>query len=94
VATLLPTGGVTSPSSPQTYGVPDECEPDANGDHVIDACDQCPNTMPGAVVDAQGCPPPIVYDFDRDGDVDAIDFAAFQRCYSGENNPANPNCVN
>jgi len=30
-------------------------------------------------------------DFDHDLDVDQSDFAVFQRCYSGENVPADPN---
>ena len=30
-------------------------------------------------------------DFDGDADVDQSDFAVFQRCYSGENVPADPN---
>lgn len=32
-------------------------------------------------------------DFDTDGDVDQSDFGIFQRCYSGENNPADPGCA-
>ncbi len=31
---------------------------------------------------------------DEDEDVDLSDFGVFQRCYSGENNPADPNCAN
>jgi hypothetical protein len=30
-------------------------ESDADGDGVADSLDQCPNTAPGAIVDAQGC---------------------------------------
>jgi hypothetical protein len=32
-------------------------------------------------------------DFDHDTDVDQADFAIFQRCFSGENVPADPNCA-
>ena len=39
--------------------------------------------------DAQGR---IAADFDADGDVDGADFGAFQRCLSGENKLADPNC--
>ena len=32
--------------------------------------------------------------FDTDNtDVDQYDFGIFQRCYSGEHNPADPNCA-
>ncbi len=40
--------------------------------------------------------PSILYvaaDLDRDGDVDQCDFGILQRCYSGEGNPADPNCA-
>jgi hypothetical protein len=108
-------------------GIPDECEADQDQDTVIDACDNCPGTVPGATVDASGCPADIPGDFDGDGDVDMIDlaefedcatapgitqpatechefdfnsddcvdqedFAVFQRCISGNNNPADPLC--
>jgi hypothetical protein len=35
----------------------------------------------------------IAADFDNDNDVDQNDFAIFQRCYSGMDNPADPNCA-
>lgn len=40
---------------------PDECAGDADGDGVIDGCDQCPNTPGGTAVNADGCPvvPPM-----------------------------------
>ena len=31
-------------------------------------------------------------DFDTDNDTDQSDFGILQRCYSGEDNPADPNC--
>jgi hypothetical protein len=34
-------------------------------------------------VDAEGCPPLVAPDLDRDGDVDQEDFGSFQRCLSG-----------
>jgi len=34
----------------------------------------------------------IAADFDEDSDVDQSDFGMFQRCYSGEGNPADPAC--
>lgn len=33
-------------------------------------------------------------DLDNDGDTDQVEFAIWQRCYSGDNLPANPLCVN
>ncbi|MFQ5461077.1 MAG: S8 family serine peptidase [Phycisphaerae bacterium] len=36
--------------------IPDDCEPDADGDTVPDACDLCAGTFPGSPVDATGCP--------------------------------------
>jgi len=52
-------------------------------DGVGDACDACPGTVGGAVVDEQGCPIPVPGDFDRDGDVDQSDFGHLQACFSG-----------
>ena len=42
-----------------------------------------PATVPGATVDATGCPAVIPFDFDRDGDVDRDDLAVFTSCYTG-----------
>jgi hypothetical protein len=33
-------------------------------------------------------------DFNGDGDVDQDDFGILQRCYSGSDVPADPNCAN
>lgn len=66
---------------------------DEDNDGVGDDCDACPNTIPGVTVDAQGCPPIIPGDFDRDGDVDLIDFRLFQECFSGADMPASPDCA-
>jgi hypothetical protein len=33
-------------------------------------------------------------DFDTDSDVDQEDFGIIQRCFSGENSMADPNCAN
>ena len=126
-------------------GVPDECEPDVDGDGTVDACDNCRvdananqadedsdgfgnvcdgcwGTIPGVPVE-MGCPPSIIMDIDGDGDVDQADvtsftmyargpgiqitnfldvdgdmdvdqveFAVLQRCWSGEDVPARPDC--
>lgn len=68
-------------------------DPDADGDGVPDECDLCPGTAPYVTVDADGCPsPPRPADFDRDGDVDQDDVAAFQACASGPEIPLQPGC--
>jgi len=59
---------------------------DADGDLVADDLDLCPGTVPGASVDANGCPPLIPGDFNRDGDVDVgpgSDFEKFVACGTG-----------
>ena len=45
---------------------------DSDGDGVLDPTDLCPNTPPGTVVDATGCPAAPA-DTDGDGVVDTID---------------------
>ncbi|MDM8008680.1 MAG: M12 family metallo-peptidase [Phycisphaerae bacterium] len=74
-------------------GVPDQDDPDGDGDGVPDDCDNCPNTIPGVSVDANGCPALFVLDFDRDGDVDLTDFDAFTACATGPGvAQVNPGC--
>jgi hypothetical protein len=68
-------------------------ELDDDGDGVANACDQCPATVPGALVDATGCPPIIAGDFNRDGDVDFLDLAELQNCF-GANTTQEPSCGN
>lgn len=53
---------------------------DSDGDGVNDEDDQCPNSAPGAIVDAVGRPKG---DFDLDCDVDLDDFAVFQNNFTG-----------
>lgn len=50
---------------------------DGDADGVADSCDSCPTTTAGTVTDTTGCSP---IDADLDGDIDLLDFAAFQRC--------------
>ena len=56
---------------------------DTDGDGVVDSLDLCPATIIGAQVDIDGCPPAILADMDRDGDVDLDDFGSFQSCLTG-----------
>jgi len=57
---------------------------DDDGDGVVNEDDDCPATIPGMNVDANGCPDPhVTADYDWDGDVDNNDFDAFQACASG-----------
>ncbi len=67
---------------------------DLDADDIGDACDACPNTVPGAPVEADGCPAPIPGDFDRDGDIDLADFGRFQACLRGPAVPQDdPACL-
>ncbi len=74
-------------------GVPDQNDPDADGDGVPDDCDLCPNTLAGALVDATGCPLPIPGDYDHDGDVDEDDYGTFLMCSFGPAVPRTAGCV-
>ena len=90
VVTLTATDGAGRTATCQvTVTVQDE---DADGDGVPDCADACPNTVPGSLVDAAGCPPVILGDFDRDGDVDPTDFGVFRPCASGPAIPFPAGC--
>ncbi len=64
---------------------------DPDGDGVYGSQDQCPHSVPGAVVDATGCSNGPA-DLDRDGDVDATDLQLFLLCASGPQIPAPAGC--
>ncbi len=66
---------------------------DADGDGVGNVCDLCPATLPGLAVDADGCPPQVPGDLDRDGDVDLSDFGLLQVCMSGLEVPYTDGCA-
>ncbi len=65
---------------------------DGDNDDVGDACDVCPNTLPGLTVDSDGCPPLVTGDMDRDGDVDQMDFGLLQACLSGPGSRPSTGC--
>ena len=64
---------------------------DSDADRVGDACDLCPQTVPGTFVSRMGCPPAPA-DFDADGDVDLDDAGAFSACSSGPGVPLGGEC--
>lgn len=45
-------------AEPEPAVVPVAAPVDTDGDGVVDGVDQCPDSPPGSVVDATGCPPP------------------------------------
>ncbi|GMV97968.1 MAG: hypothetical protein AMXMBFR83_23210 [Phycisphaerae bacterium] len=55
---------------------------DADGDGTGDACDACPDTPVGTLVNVRGCPA-TPGDSDLDADVDADDLAIFVSCLTG-----------
>ncbi|GMU20384.1 MAG: hypothetical protein AMXMBFR13_04810 [Phycisphaerae bacterium] len=85
------TWSITYNSSPGTITI-GPC-PDVDSDGVCNSDDLCPDTVPGAPVDSDGCPdPPIPADFDEDGDVDGDDVTAFEACASGPAIPLTAGC--
>lgn len=83
----------TCPDTPSCATVDTNgCPSDSDADGVLDGCDQCADSPCGDWVNrSTGCPTSKA-DLDRDGDVDPDDFGIFQRCVSGANVPADPNC--
>ena len=49
-------GAFEAPGDCNGNGVEDHTEPDSDGDGLINACDNCPETPPGVVIGAFGCP--------------------------------------
>ncbi|MBN1510819.1 MAG: SUMF1/EgtB/PvdO family nonheme iron enzyme, partial [Phycisphaerae bacterium] len=75
------------------FRVVQAAEADSDGDGVPDSEDQCPNTVPNAPVDVNGCPDPAIpADFDNDGDVDNDDYDAFEACASAPAVLLTPGC--
>jgi hypothetical protein len=61
---------------------------------VLVSTPSCPNVVVSGAFTVTASTADVAADLDHDGDVDQSDFGIFQRCYSGEGNPADPNCVN
>ncbi len=53
-------------------GVPDECEPDGDGDGAIDGCDECPADMAKVAAGACGCNTPDT-DANANGTLDCLE---------------------
>ncbi|MCH7870500.1 MAG: hypothetical protein IID33_02255 [Planctomycetes bacterium] len=53
---IVDIGAFEAPGDCNGNGVADHKEPDSDGDGLIDPCDNCPDTPPGAVIGAFGCP--------------------------------------
>lgn len=71
-----------------TAAAPDfDCDADVDLDDIT-AFEAC-RTAPGVITTTGGCER---MDIDYDGDVDQEDFAVLQRCFSGADIPADPNC--
>ncbi len=64
---------------------------DPDGDGVCGIHDQCPNSIPGATVDVNGCSNGPG-DLDHDGDVDGDDLLLFVGCASGPAIPLTAGC--
>lgn len=70
VGLSIPFGKVAAPApAPVVKKVVEPAPLDSDNDGVIDEKDQCPNTVPNAVVNAQGCE----LDDDKDGVVNRLD---------------------
>jgi hypothetical protein len=61
---------------------------------VLVSTPSCPNVVVSGAFTVTASTADVAADLDHDGDVDQSDFGIFQRCYSGEGNPADPNCAN
>ena len=68
------------------------CISDSDGDGVCDNVDLCPGTVPGALVESNGCPVVIPGDADRDGDVDFADFVVLTGCQPGPDMAVDAEC--
>ena len=77
---------------------PSGCPPQVPGDLDRDGdVDQRDLTMFTACADQSGPAVPLqagceYADLDPDNDIDQVDFSILQRCYSGQDIPADPDC--
>lgn len=90
--TIVGYSGSLDPRRGWLAQLPSEPAIDTDEDGISDHLDTCPNTILGIKVDRFGCPPTIPGDFDRDGDVDLLDYNTWQRCMSGTDVSGDPAC--
>ncbi len=86
--------GLTSAQGSKVVTVNTPPPTDFDGDCDVDSFDvsHMAACLSGPQVE-QVVPACQTADLDRDGDIDQDDFGILQRCYSGENSPADSNCA-
>ena len=93
---------IFSPNVPTDFSNPRDGDVDNSDFAVFDACRTGPNIPYNLSQLPSGCTCGtyttnsqnyLRADFDHDGDVDIDDYGIFQRCYSGNDVPADPNCA-
>jgi len=78
----------SEPTDPCDPTVTSSCDIDTDGDGIVDPLDICPNSLSGAIVNAQGCT-----DLDGDGFFPDID-TGHPNFDPRDNNPCNPDALN
>lgn len=68
--------------------------PEAGAWDVVVMTPSCPDLVASGAFTVTPSTPYVAADLDHDGDVDQSDFGILQRCYSGEDVPADANCGN
>jgi len=106
-APIVDMGAYETPGDCNGNGQPDETDPDADGDGVIDDCEACPGDLDrdgdvdmtdfGGFQLCHGMGPSLVCaeaDINHDYQVNQTDAAIIIKCMSGANVPCNLDCAN